>query len=215
MIIIFKFQTSLNWIEYDSPAPPRFALILHEFLKLFKINWSILEYLLNLLLRYLFAFFGECNLDVLCRNMATVVHIKICENGFKFLFCHQRLQIDGGSQELRVVDVVVSISVNIFNYFFNLSVRDGHLRFYKSWFEFWFFNETVFLSVKLSEYLLQIKDLMRVEMLDEDIYGSFFKPVLTFERSDFLEHFWVQIFFNRDIVSVPLTIFVFLNKGVL
>ena len=94
-----------------------------------------LHNLLKVFVRNLFTCFGKRVDDILGWDPSIVVIVKTFENCFYPLICQKILSVDGGSDELGVVDSTVSFKINLVYDVFHFFGRQFDVRFFKGYLE--------------------------------------------------------------------------------
>lgn len=126
-------------------------------------------------------------LQVSCGDDTRLINIKLIKYGLGLVSCQVLLQVDGGSNKLAVVDLLIILEVDLVDDLIELIGRHVHILFFDQLLQLLDFNESTVILVKLLELVVQLLDLGRFEVLDQDVDCCLLEQRLALKGLDALE----------------------------
>lgn len=126
-------------------------------------------------------------LQVSCGDDTRLINIKLIKYGLGLVSCQVLLQVDGGSNKLAVVDLLIILEVDLIDDLIELIGRHVHILFFDQLLQLLDFNESTVILVKLLELVVQLLDLGRFEVLDQDVDCCLLEQRLALKGLDALE----------------------------
>lgn len=126
-------------------------------------------------------------LQVSCGDDTRLINIKLIKYGLGLVSCQVLLQVDGCSNKLAVVDLLIILEVDLVDDLIELIGRHVHILFFDQLLQLLDFNESTVILVKLLELVVQLLDLGRFEVLDQDVDCCLLEQRLALKGLDALE----------------------------
>ena len=142
--------------------------------------------LLEIFERHFLAFRWESINDVLGCDLARVVNVERLKDNLDPLFGQKILGVDRCGDKLRIVDLAITILIDLRDDFIDVFVRQSHVRFFDGLGKLRHFDDTRSVFIDKLKFLFEHDDLLRVDVLNKDTERHLFQLWLPIEFSEVL-----------------------------